>query len=69
MLKNPVAFCFDENGRIYIAETERLVTSVYDMRGHLDMYTNDLACRTVEDRAAMLKKFAGKPREGPRSCV
>ncbi|HEX3987911.1 MAG TPA: PVC-type heme-binding CxxCH protein [Verrucomicrobiae bacterium] len=59
MLKNPVAFCFDENGRIYMAETERLVTSVYDVRGHLDMYTNDLACRTVEDRAAMVKKFLG----------
>lgn len=59
MMKNPVAFCFDEAGRIYLAETERLVTSVYDMRGHLDMYSDDLACRTVEDRAAMVRKFLG----------
>jgi quinoprotein glucose dehydrogenase len=59
MMKNPVAFCFDEAGRIYLAETERLVASVYDMRGHLDMYSDDLACRTVEDRGAMVKKFLG----------
>jgi quinoprotein glucose dehydrogenase len=59
MMKDPVAFCFDEKGRIYLAETERLVTSVYDMRGHLNMYSDDLASRTVEDRAAMLKKFLG----------
>ncbi|HZQ47523.1 MAG TPA: PVC-type heme-binding CxxCH protein, partial [Verrucomicrobiae bacterium] len=58
-VKNPVAFCFDEQGRIYMTETFRLVSSVYDIRGHLDMYADDLACRTVEDRAAMVKKFLG----------
>src|ERR1700677_2978584 len=58
-MKDPVAFCFDEEGRIYLAETERLVGSVYDIRGHMDMYSDDLSCRTVEDRAVMVKKFLG----------
>ncbi len=58
-LKNPVAFCFDEQGRVYMAETFRLVSSVYDIRGHMNMYDDDLACRTVEDRAAMVKKYLG----------
>jgi quinoprotein glucose dehydrogenase len=58
-VKNPVAFCFDEAGRIYMAETFRLTHLVYDIREHLNMYDDDLACRTVEDRAAMVKKFLG----------
>jgi quinoprotein glucose dehydrogenase len=58
-LKNPVAICFDEKGRVYVAETDRLTTSVYDIRGHMNMYLDDLASRTVEDRAAMVKKFLG----------
>jgi quinoprotein glucose dehydrogenase len=58
-VKNPVAFCFDEAGRVYVAETYRLVTSVYDIRNHLNMYADDLACRTVADRAAMVKKYLG----------
>lgn len=58
-MQNPVAFGFDEKGRIYMVETHRLVSSVYDIRGHLNMYDDDLACRTVEDRAAMVKKYLG----------
>ncbi len=59
LLLNPVAFCFDEQGRIYVAETFRYRKSVYDIRGHMNMYSDDLACRTVEDRAAMIKKYLG----------
>ncbi len=59
-IMNPVAFCFDELGRIYVAETFRLNKLVYDIREHLNMYDDDLACRTVEDRAAMVKKFLGE---------
>jgi quinoprotein glucose dehydrogenase len=58
-LLNPVAFCFDEQGRIYIAETFRYRKSVYDIRSHMNMYSDDIACRTVDDRAAMIKKFLG----------
>ncbi len=58
-VQNPVSFCFDETGRVYVAETYRLTTSVYDIRGHMDMFLDDQSCRTVEDRAAMVKKFLG----------
>ncbi len=58
-LLNPVAFCFDEQGRIYVAETFRYRKSVYDIRSHMNMYSDDLACRTVDDSAAMIKKFLG----------
>src|SRR4030081_1308958 len=35
-LSNPVAFCFDELGRVYVAETFRYKTSVYDIREHMN---------------------------------
>ncbi|MDB6124453.1 MAG: hypothetical protein JWQ71_3446 [Pedosphaera sp.] len=58
-LLNPVAFCFDEQGRIYVAETYRYRKSVYDIRSHMEMYSDDLACRTVDDRSAVIKKYLG----------
>jgi quinoprotein glucose dehydrogenase len=60
MLANPVAFCFDEKGRLYVAETFRLNDGVTDNRGHMNWLDADLASRTVEDRLAMYKKFLGK---------
>ncbi len=62
-LANPVSLAFDERGRVFLAETFRLVTSVYDIRSHMNMYLDDLACRTVEDRAAMIQKYLG-PKTG-----
>ncbi|MDB6016640.1 MAG: hypothetical protein JWR19_1129 [Pedosphaera sp.] len=62
-LMNPVSFCLDEQGRVYVAETFRYKTSVLDIRDHMNMYADDLAARTVEDRATMIKKFLG-PRYG-----
>ncbi len=59
LLANPVAFCFDERGRVYVAETFRLHDGVTDIRGHMDWLDDDLACRTVEDRVAMYKKYLG----------
>jgi quinoprotein glucose dehydrogenase len=59
MLLNPVALCFDEKGRVFVAETFRYRTTVYDIREHMNMYDDDLASRTVEDRAAMVKKYLG----------
>jgi quinoprotein glucose dehydrogenase len=58
-LANPVAFCFDEHGRCYVAETFRLHAGVTDIRGHMDWLDNDLANRTTEDLAAMFEKFLG----------
>lgn len=56
LLANPVAFCFDEKGRCYVAETFRLNAGVTDNRGHMNWLNDDLASRTVADRVAMYRK-------------
>ncbi len=58
LLANPVAFCFDEQGRIYVAETFRQIpgTGVEDNRDHMEWLDDDLATQTVEDRLAFFKK-------------
>jgi quinoprotein glucose dehydrogenase len=58
LLANPVSFCFDEQGRCYVAETFRLHRGVTDDRGHMDWLDDDLASRTVAERVAMYKKYA-----------
>jgi quinoprotein glucose dehydrogenase len=60
LLANPVAFCIDHKNRFYVAETFRLHAGVTDIRGHMDWLDDDLACRTVEDRAAMYRRRLGK---------
>jgi len=60
LLANPVSFCFDGKGRCYVAETFRLGHGVTDDRGHMKWLDDDLASRTVADRVAMYKKFAGE---------
>jgi quinoprotein glucose dehydrogenase len=56
LLANPVAFCFDEKGRCYVAETFRIHHGVTDNRGHMDWLADDLASRTVADRVALYRK-------------
>ncbi|HSH95396.1 MAG TPA: HEAT repeat domain-containing protein, partial [Roseimicrobium sp.] len=63
MLANPVAFTLDEKGRVFVSETYRYRTSVLDIRHYMFMLEDDLACRTVEDRVAMSKKWFGKQAE------
>lgn len=58
LLANPVAFCFDEKGRCFVAETFRLHHGVTDNRHHMNWLEDDIACRTVADRVAMYRKFA-----------
>ena len=60
LLANPVAFCIDEKGVVYVAETFRLHAGVTDTRSHMNWLDDDMACRTVSDRVAMYKKFLGK---------
>jgi quinoprotein glucose dehydrogenase len=60
MLANPVCFCVDEKNRFFVVETFRLHDGVTDIRGHMDWLDDDLACRTVADRLAMMKKRVGK---------
>jgi quinoprotein glucose dehydrogenase len=58
-LANPVAFCFDEKGRIFASETFRAWSSVYDIRSYMSWLDDDLGCRTVEDREKMYRKRLG----------
>jgi quinoprotein glucose dehydrogenase len=58
LLANPVAFCFDEKGRCFVAETFRLHRGVTDNRQH-KWTDDDLASRTIADRIAMYKKHLG----------
>ena len=60
MLANPVCFCIDNKGRFYVSETFRLHDGVTDIRRYMEWLDDDLACRTVEDRVAMMKKHLGK---------
>jgi quinoprotein glucose dehydrogenase len=60
LLANPVAFCFDEKGRIYVAETFRLHHGVTDNRGHGYWLKDDLSARKVADRVALYRKYHGK---------
>ena len=64
MLANPVAFNFDEQGRIFVAETYRYRSSVLDIRDYLWMLEDDLASRTIEDREKLVAEKLGA--EGTR---
>jgi quinoprotein glucose dehydrogenase len=58
-MANPVAFCFDEKGRVFVAETYRLHHGVIDIREVMDWLDDDTACRVVGDRKVMVRKFRG----------
>ncbi|MDB6035367.1 MAG: hypothetical protein JWM16_5705 [Verrucomicrobiales bacterium] len=60
LLANPVAFCIDEKGRFYVAETFRLHAGVTDIRGHMGWLDTELASKSVEERVAYMTKFEGK---------
>lgn len=59
LLANPVAFCIDEKGTFYVAETFRHESGVTDTREHMNWLDDDLASRTVADRVAMYRKYLG----------
>ena len=59
-LANPVAFSFDDAGRILVCETYRLHAGVTDNRRHAYWVDDDLAANTVADRVAFYKKHLGE---------
>ncbi|HEU4429977.1 MAG TPA: HEAT repeat domain-containing protein [Myxococcota bacterium] len=63
----PVAIDVDPHGRVYIAEADRIQGGVPDNRQHGYWLLDDLASRSVEDRAAYYEKWiaAGKFAEQP----
>lgn len=56
---NPVGIDVDARGRVFLAETRRYNTSALYVKQHGHWYFDDLACRTVGDRAAVARKFLG----------
>jgi quinoprotein glucose dehydrogenase len=56
LLANPVAFCFDPAGRIFVAETHRVHHGTEDNRNHMDWLDDDLAARSVADRRAYIER-------------
>ena len=58
-MANPVCFCFDERGRVFVAETFRQQKGVVDNRNFMHWLHDDLAAQTVEDRLKFFKKHLG----------
>ncbi len=56
MLANPVAFNFDERGRIFVAETYRYRSSVLDIRDYMRILEDELANRNLGDFTAMINR-------------
>ena len=60
LLGNPVSLHFDNQGRLFVAETHRYRTSTLDVRNYPEILEADLLCRSLEDRLALMKKFFPK---------
>ncbi len=58
------AFCFDDAGNLYLAETQRQDRGVEDNRHSPFWLVDDLASRTVEDRYRVFEKWAHKRENG-----
>lgn len=53
---NPVCLSIDDKGRVYVVETFRRRNATLDIRKIQSWLDDDLACRTVADRIAMVKR-------------
>jgi quinoprotein glucose dehydrogenase len=56
LLENAIAFAFDHQNRVYVAETGRRRSSVFDIRSYRDWTDADLGFRTPQERAEFLKQ-------------
>jgi mono/diheme cytochrome c family protein len=63
LVDDPVAFCIDEQGRFYFAESDRQERGIEDNRSSSFWLLDDIASQTTEDRLKMYEKWASK-REG-----
>lgn len=58
---SPVSLAFDDQGRLFLAETLRFTGhGVEDDRDHPEWYLDDLASKSVADRLAMYEKWKEK---------
>jgi putative membrane-bound dehydrogenase-like protein len=60
LLDDPVAFCIDEQGRFYFAESDRQDLGVEDNRHSPFWLLDDIAAQSVDDRLKMYEKWASK---------
>lgn len=56
LLANPVAFCFDGKGRMFVSETHRYRSSVLDIRHYYWMIEDDLASRNQDEWLDSIKR-------------
>ncbi len=63
LLDDAIAFCIDEQGAFYFAESDRQERGIEDNRSSSYWLLDDIASTTVEDRLKMYEKWASK-REG-----
>ena len=56
-ITSPTAITFDDQGRVYVAETHRFADGVEDDRRNLFWYLDDLAARKTSDRRALHEKW------------
>lgn len=59
-ITSPTAITFDDQGRVYVAETHRFRAGIEDNRSHLYWYLDDLAAQTTADRIALHEKWKHK---------
>jgi quinoprotein glucose dehydrogenase len=59
-LTSPTAITFDEQGRVFVAETRRFRAGVEDDRDRLYWYLDDLAAKKTSDRRALHEKWKDK---------
>ncbi len=60
LVSDPVAIAVDEQGRVFVAESERQERGVEDNRHCTWWLLDDLSNRTVADRLRMYEKWAGR---------
>ena len=60
LLANPVSFCLDNRGRVFVCESFRQERGIEDNRKHAHWLNDDLAAQTVADRLAYIQKHLGE---------
>lgn len=55
LAKDPTCMAIDDEGRVYLTNSNRQANSEFDIRGHRDWMTKSISFQTVEDRQNFLR--------------